>query len=91
VPDNPAKFLNPPENLVAFLRELTELSHRYQVVITGCRCCGSPGLAQGDLAPELLYYQSPRDGSLQFNSPDQQREAIESYRFDYEEELGGEV
>ena len=30
------------ERLQMFLAELTELTRRYDVAITGCGCCGSP-------------------------------------------------
>lgn len=32
------------ENLEAFLQELAELSSKYNIVIAGCGCCGSPWL-----------------------------------------------
>jgi hypothetical protein len=56
----------------AFLKELTELSEKHNIVINGCGECGSPWLAQlrdgkeEDVIEEHLswddYYYSYRDG-----------------------------
>ena len=32
------------EEINAFLAELTELTRKYNIVIRGCGCCGSPGI-----------------------------------------------
>jgi hypothetical protein len=47
------------EKKVAFLRELTRLSRKYMLAISGCGCCGSPALdamtakdAEGSYDPE---------------------------------------
>lgn len=32
----------------AFLIELTELSRKHNIVITGCGCCGSPNVVERD-------------------------------------------
>ena len=32
----------PEEKLEAFLKELAELTEKYQLCIGGCGCCGSP-------------------------------------------------
>ena len=32
----------------AFLRELAELTSKYEIAISGCGCCGSPSIHQAD-------------------------------------------
>lgn len=34
------------ENVADFLRELTELTMKYEIKIGGCGCCGSPFLME---------------------------------------------
>lgn len=37
--------MNYEEREQEFLKELTNLSHKYKILIGGCGCCGSPYLA----------------------------------------------
>lgn len=50
-------------NKELFLKELTELSKKYDIYIGGCGCCGSPYL--DDEEPEY-----PSDGELQWDKED---------------------
>jgi hypothetical protein len=34
-----------------FLRELSELSRKYNISIIGCGCCGSPGICEAAVLP----------------------------------------
>lgn len=34
------------ENLKEFLEELTQLSKKYKIFVSGCGCCGSPYLVR---------------------------------------------
>ena len=38
-----------------FFEELTALSHKYQLFIGGCGCCGSPWVEHKDNATSLKY------------------------------------
>lgn len=44
------------ENVAAFLKELTALTHKYGIKIDGCGCCGSPNLADTDTSEEGFSY-----------------------------------
>lgn len=50
------------EKLKAFLKELSELSVKFGIEISGCGCCGSPFLAeiedQGNIIAENLGFGS---------------------------------
>ena len=50
------------ENLDKFLKELSELSNKYGLVIDGCGCCGSPWIEEidGDVIAEYLEFKSDR-------------------------------
>ena len=40
----------------AFLIELTELSRKHNIVVSGCGCCGSPNLVETDCSdPDAGY------------------------------------
>jgi hypothetical protein len=41
-----------PEQIAAFLADLTELSRKHGIVIGGCGCCDSPNLSPLDTAEE---------------------------------------
>lgn len=56
------------DNLEQFLRELSELSAKYDLWIGGCGCCGSPYIITGDgkgiadylaVASDDTYYTIP--------------------------------
>lgn len=44
------------EKQQAFLRELTELSRKHGIIITGCGCCGSPGMDDQDCSDPQAGY-----------------------------------
>ncbi len=46
------------ERLYIFLRELSELTVKYQIEIRGCGCCGSPYIIdfEGKYDGEYLYF-----------------------------------
>jgi len=44
-----------------FLEELTKLTHKYRITISGCGCCGSPSLDDvEDLVDIYSIYTDPR-------------------------------
>lgn len=38
----------------AFLTELTELSRKYKIIVSGCGCCGSPYLMKADTQGQYI-------------------------------------
>ena len=38
----------------AFLAELTELSRKYKIIVSGCGCCGSPYLMKADTQGQYI-------------------------------------
>lgn len=43
-----------------FLKELTDLSHKYKILISGCGCCGSPALEDFSDKKEFnLWFKDP--------------------------------
>lgn len=48
----------------AFLAELTELSKKHGIIVTGCGCCGSPSLHMQDCSNDQSGYG--RDSSCDF-------------------------
>lgn len=67
------------EKKEAFLRELTELSNKYGIMIDGCGCCGSPWIEKA--GEKGAYYagddESPSlnwDGSSQQDIDDKKAE-----------------
>lgn len=43
------------KNLEEFLKELTELSKKHNILIEGCGCCGSPFLLEADEGALIEY------------------------------------
>lgn len=48
-----------------FLKELTELTHKYNIKIIGCGCCASPSLTSEDNG-NGKYIVDDDDGNLEY-------------------------
>lgn len=57
--------MNSNERQAAFLRELSELSKKYGIVVDGCGCCGSPFIYEAEEAEAIqeLEYTVDKEGN----------------------------
>ena len=62
------------EKLQKFLKELSELSKKHGIFITGCGCCGSPTLIEFEL--DEIEDDDLQNGDLKWNN------FIEEYEYE---------
>ena len=55
-------------NTKEFLEELTKLSRKYRIAISGCGCHGSPYLLPIDAKIDDAYYVADNDENLSFRT-----------------------
>lgn len=68
------------DNEIAFIKELTALSKKHNVYISGCGCCGSPSVDEGKSDPVCDEAGYVFEGQLQWASPG-------DFYWDYEGEM----
>jgi hypothetical protein len=60
------------QNEESFLQELTLLTRKYQIEISGCGHCGSPflmGLLESEASGQYSHKEQRDDRSLDYNKP----------------------
>lgn len=56
-------------DIAAFLRELTDLSTKYNLVIGGCGCCGSPWIMELEHDDHGKAYTYTKQFGLKLDTP----------------------
>lgn len=57
------------KKLNKFLKELSELSQKYGIYISGCGCCGSPFLEELDENEVAKYFDNDDSRELKWFNP----------------------
>lgn len=72
------------EREAEFLKELTALTHKYKIYISGCGCCGSPRL--DDIKDGEMFAAKVKDASKPFGCRFD-KVPYERVEYHYEDEL----